>query len=73
MCYHSDTLLSFLVQGTVMGFAGFTANKTLAGLVKAFFAYAPVTTTQYIKGAFKLLSDYYQWVEVRCVHTSTKY
>ena len=29
-------------QGTVMGFGGFTFNKTLAAQVKAFFALAPV-------------------------------
>ena len=29
-------------QGTVMGFAGFTTNETLASKVKKFFALAPV-------------------------------
>ena len=29
-------------QGTVMGFGGFTFNKTLTAQVKAFFALAPV-------------------------------
>ena len=31
-------------QGTVMGFGGFTFNKTLTAQVKAFFALAPVAT-----------------------------
>ena len=56
-----------------MGFAGFTANKTLGGLVKAFFAYAPVATIQYIEGGFRLVTDFYKWIEVcyrtaNCVH-----
>ena len=45
-------------QGTIMGFAGFTFNQSLAKHVQAFFALAPVTTVQHIKGAFKVLSDF---------------
>ena len=51
-------------QGTIIGFAGFTANKTLGGLVKAFFAYAPITTTNHVKGSFKLITDHYKLIEV---------
>ena len=39
-------------QGTVMGFAGFTVNQTLAKHIKAFFALAPVTTVKHIQGLF---------------------
>ncbi len=44
-------------QGTVMGFAGFTINQTLAKHIKAFFALAPVTTVKHIKGLFELMSE----------------
>ena len=44
-------------QGTVMGFAGFTLNQTLARHIKAFFALAPVSTVKYIKGLFAFISE----------------
>ncbi len=44
-------------QGTVMGFAGFTLNQTLAKHIKAFFALAPVTTVKHVKGLFELMSE----------------
>ena len=52
-------------QGTVMGFAGYTANQTLAQHIKAFFALAPVSTVKHIKGLFAFISDFYKEVEVR--------
>ncbi len=51
-------------QGTVMGFAGFSTNQTLAQQVKAFFALAPVTTVQYIKGGFYYMAEYFKEIEV---------
>ena len=51
-------------QGTVMGFGGFTFNKTLAARVKAFFALAPVTVVKNIQGAFYLISMFYKEIEV---------
>lgn len=45
-------------QGTVMGFAGFTFNQTLASHIHTFFALAPVTTVTHIQGLFKLISDF---------------
>ena len=51
-------------QGTVMGFAGFTSNQTLAQHIKAFFALAPVTTVKYIKGLFAFISDFYKELDV---------
>ena len=51
-------------QGTVMGFGGFTFNKTLAARVKAFFALAPVTVIKNVKGAFYFLSRIYKDIAV---------
>lgn len=45
-------------QGTIMAFAGFTFNQSLAQHIQAFFALAPVTTVEYIQGAFRILADY---------------
>ena len=44
-------------QGTVMGFAGFTSNKSLARYIRVFFALAPVSTVKYIKGLFAFIAD----------------
>jgi pimeloyl-ACP methyl ester carboxylesterase len=44
-------------QGTVMGFAGFTFNQTLAQHIQGFFALAPVATVQHVKGLFELIAD----------------
>ncbi len=51
-------------QGTIMGFAGFSFNQSLAQHVQTFFALAPVATVKYIKGAFKLISDFSTEVDV---------
>ena len=51
-------------QGTVMGFAGFTANETLAAKVKKFFALAPVSTVKHISGLLYYISKFYKEVEV---------
>ena len=48
-----------------MGFAGFTANKTLASHIKAFFALAPVAMVQHVEGLFAILSDFYKPLEVK--------
>ena len=45
-------------QGTIMGFAGFTFNQSLASHIKAFFALAPVATVKNIKGAFRVIADH---------------
>ena len=60
-------------QGTVMGFAGFTVNQTLAKQIKAFFALAPVTTVKHIAGLFAFISEYYVYhiMEVSSTHTPT--
>ncbi len=55
-------------QGTVMGFAGFSTNQTLAARVKAFFALAPVTTVQYIQGGFYYIAEYFKEIEVSCTN-----
>ena len=47
-----------------MGFAGFTANQSLASHIKVFFALAPVTTVEYIKGPITLLSPFIGILEV---------
>ena len=44
-------------MGTVMGFAGFTVNQTLAKQIKAFFALAPVTTVKHAKGLFAFIGE----------------
>ena len=46
-------------QGTIMGFAGFTYNQSLASHIEVFFALAPVTTIKYIEGALKIVADLY--------------
>ncbi len=61
-------------QGTVMGFAGFTLNQTLAKHIKAFFALAPVTTLTHIEGLFKVLANPFIYPELKvhvCVCTAT--
>jgi pimeloyl-ACP methyl ester carboxylesterase len=50
-------------QGTIMGFAGFTSNKTLASHITAFFALAPVTTVKDVKGLFALVEYIYKPLE----------
>lgn len=50
-------------QGTTMGFAGFSSNKTLASRIKTFFALAPVTTIGYVKGALAYLSKYFSVIK----------
>ncbi len=51
-------------QGTIMGFAGFTINQTLAKQIKAFFALAPVTTVKHIEGILQPLSNIYDIIYV---------
>ena len=51
-------------QGTAMGFAGFTENRTLAAQIIRFYALAPVTTVEYIKGLFKWIADVYKPIAV---------
>jgi len=57
-------------QGTVMGFGGFTFNKTLAARVKAFFALAPVTIVKNIQGAFYVISQFYKEIEVGIIYVT---
>ncbi len=52
-------------QGTVMGFAGFSYNQTLATHIKAFFALAPVTTVAHVQGAFEVISRFSTELNVR--------
>ena len=51
-------------QGTTMGFAGFTENKTLAGQIRQFYALAPVSKVEYIQGLFKWIADFYKPITV---------
>ena len=44
-------------QGTVMGFAGFSSNQSLASQIARFYALAPVTTVGHIEGVFKYFSE----------------
>ncbi|XP_046573425.1 gastric triacylglycerol lipase-like [Haliotis rubra] len=43
-------------QGTLIGFAGFSQNKTLGRLVKTFIALAPVATVGHIKSPLRLFA-----------------
>ncbi|XP_046378387.2 lysosomal acid lipase/cholesteryl ester hydrolase-like [Haliotis rufescens] len=45
-------------QGTLIGFAGFSQNKTLGQLVKTFIALAPVATVGHIKSPLRLLAPF---------------
>lgn len=45
-------------QGTVMGFAGFSANHTLAAFIKRFYALAPVAKVRHIQSPLRLLSPF---------------
>ena len=47
-------------QGTAMGFGGFSSMPELAAKVKLFVALAPIANVTYIKGAFRILTDYYK-------------
>ena len=47
-------------QGTAMGFGGFSSMPELAAKVNLFITLAPVANVTHIKGAFKLLTDYYK-------------
>lgn len=53
-------------QGTIMGFAGFTFNQSLAKHIEVFFALAPVTTVKHIKGLFKVMADFRKPIAVSC-------
>ena len=52
-------------QGTAMGFAGFSSNKTLSSRVRRFYALAPITTIKHIWGGMRILSDGYRFLSVR--------
>ena len=43
-------------QGTVMGFAGFSTNHTLAAYIKRFYALAPVAKVTHIKSPIRYLA-----------------
>lgn len=51
-------------QGSMMGFAGFTANKTLAQSVRAFFALAPVAILKHVEGGFKWMASMFPVIQV---------
>lgn len=50
-------------QGTMMGFAGFSHNKTLASHIEDFYALAPVATVKNVKGLFEWISEFYKPIE----------
>lgn len=45
-------------QGTIMGFAGFSSNHTLAAMVKQFYALAPVAKVKNIQSPIRLLAPF---------------
>ena len=47
-------------QGTTMGFGGFSTIPELAAKVNLFITLAPVANVTHIKGAFRVLADYYK-------------
>ncbi|XP_003383462.2 PREDICTED: gastric triacylglycerol lipase-like [Amphimedon queenslandica] len=47
-------------QGTMMGFAGFSSNATLASKIRGFFALAPVSTVKDIEGMFAYIAKIYK-------------
>ena len=51
-------------QGTAMGFAGFSFNKTLASKIIEFYALAPVAFAQHVKGAFEWIKEVFEPLEV---------
>ena len=51
-------------QGTMIGFAGFTTNKTLAAMVKRFYALAPVAMVANIESPIKRLAPYSRDISV---------
>lgn len=55
-------------QGTLIGFAGFTSNKTLAAMVKQFFALAPVAKVYHIKSPVRLLAPWARDINVSTDH-----
>ena len=52
-------------QGTMMGFAGFSHNKTLASYIQKFYALAPVATVKHIEGLFEWIAQFYKPLAVR--------
>ena len=52
-------------QGTMMGFAGFSHNKTLASYIQKFYALALVVFVKYIKGLFEWIAQFYKPLAVR--------
>ena len=51
-------------QGTMMGFAGFSHNQTLASKIIEFYPLAPVTTVSHIEGLFSIIAKSYKILEV---------
>ena len=51
-------------QGTMMGFAGFSRNQTLASKIIEFYPLAPVTTVSHIKGLFSIIARLDKYAEV---------
>ena len=51
-------------QGTMMGFAGFSHNKTLASHIEDFYALAPVATVKHVQGLFEWISEFYKIIAV---------
>ena len=52
-------------QGTLMGFAAFSRNKTLAQKVKEFYALAPVATVGHIESPIRYLAYLTPELQVR--------
>ena len=51
-------------QGTMMGFAGFSQNQTLASKIIEFYPLAPVTTVSHIEGLFSIIARLDKFAEV---------
>lgn len=51
-------------QGTMIGFAGFSSNRTLAAMVKRFYALAPVAKVFNIRSPIRLLAPLGKIIDV---------
>ena len=45
-------------QGSLIGFAGFSSNHTLAAMIKRFYALAPVAKVRHIRSPIRLFAPF---------------
>lgn len=53
-------------QGTMIAFAGFSENQTLAKSIKKFYGLAPVSFLGNMKSPLKYLADFTPELQVKC-------